>query len=149
MKEHLRCAILLGVLAGGFLTTAIEVRYLHRSVLGEEWQAIIPVVFCAVATVACVLAIAPSKVVRSVSAVVMLVGVVTGSYGVIVHSEGEAAAFQRLFIASIAARADDDDDEHGRESEEEPPVLAPLGIAGLSMIGLLVLLPGPREQRPG
>lgn len=146
MNEKTRTTLLFLVLAGGFATMAVEIRYLHRDVLGEEWQAAIPVVFSATAFVACVMALSPARWLRTVVAAVMACGVFFGGYGTLLHSNGEPAAFQRLITAAIVARADDDDDSE-RGSESEPPVLAPLGIAGLSMVGFLLALPG-RKHKP-
>jgi hypothetical protein len=147
MNERTRDSLLFLVLAGGFATMAVEVRYLHREVLREEWQAAIPVVFSAVATVALLLGLSASKWARGLVAFVMGAGVLIGMYGTFLHSEGEASAFQRLLAAAVVARADDDEHEgkEGRESEEEPPVLAPMGIAGLSAVGFLLAVPTKRR----
>ncbi|NOG39075.1 MAG: hypothetical protein HND43_06730, partial [Armatimonadetes bacterium] len=48
------------LLAGGFLLTAIEVRYLHREVLREHWQAWVPVAYGALGTAVAIVAAVPS-----------------------------------------------------------------------------------------
>lgn len=143
-----RSKLILLVLAGGFLTMAVEVRYLHRNVLQEEWQAILPVIFCPLAALACGLALFGTQVARYFCAAVMALGTVVGLFGVLLHSEGEVEPFQRLLTASIVAKANGDDDRDRREGEEEgPPVLAPMSLTGLSVIGLLVALPGGRKNQ--
>lgn len=149
MNERLKDRLMYLVLAGGFATMAVEVRYLHREVLREEWQASIPVVFSAVAAFACLAAVTEKKWSRGLAAVVMALGLVVGTYGTFLHSDGKTTPFQRLLTAAVTVRADGDEDE-GHEAaghaEDGPPVLAPLGIAGLSAIGLLLALPVKRRS---
>jgi len=148
-----RSKLILLVLAGGFLTMALEIRYLHREVLQEEWQAILPLIFCPVAALACGLALFNSHAARYSCSAVMALGAVVGLYGVLLHSEGKVEPFQRLFTASIIAKADEGEEEereHGKaeaEGEDGPPVLAPMSLTGLSIVGLLVALPGRGKDR--
>ncbi len=138
-----RDKLILLVLAGGFLMLGVEVRYLHREVLSEHWQAVIPLVFAPLAAVVCGLALIGSRLGRWVCSVVMAVGLGVGALGAWLHSEGEVAPFTRLMTASITARANGGDDESRDKSEpdEGPPVLAPLSLSGLSAVGLLVAFP--------
>lgn len=138
-----RDKLILLVLAGGFLMLAVEIRYMHREVIADHWQGVIPLVFAPLAVVACGLAITGSRFGRWVCSLFMVLGVGVGALGAWLHSEGEAESFARLLTASITARANGGEHEEEREveGEGEPPVLAPLSLSGLSAIGLLVAFP--------
>ena len=129
------------IASGGFLLTLIEVRYLHREKLGEEWQAWIPVVYCALAGIVAFW-LAWSRKPNVPGAILFGLGLLVGTYGTRLHSEGKPQAFIDLFLpAAVVARADSGEEEEeanraGRKEEEAPPVLAPLGIAGLSAFAL-------------
>lgn len=139
-----RDKLILLVLAGGFLTLAVEVRYLHRNVLAENWQSIIPILFGPLAAFACGFALTGSRLSRWLCSLLMALGVGVGMFGTFLHSEGEVDPFARLLTASITARANGGEEERGERAEEaesEPPVLAPLSLSGLSAVGLLIVLP--------
>lgn len=136
-----RDKLILLVLAGGFLTLAVEVRYLHRNVLAENWQSIIPILFGPLAAFACGFALTGSRLSRWLCTLLMALGVGVGMLGTFLHSEGEVDPFARLLTASITARANGGEEERAEEAESEPPVLAPLSLSGLSAVGLLIVLP--------
>ncbi|HRI42539.1 MAG TPA: hypothetical protein PLL78_11030 [Fimbriimonadaceae bacterium] len=137
------------IASGGFLLTLVEVRYLHRDKLGEEWQAWIPVVYCALAgLVAFLIAWSPKPAMPP--AILFGLGILIGGYGTLLHSEGKPEAFIDLVLpAALVARADggDEDDESRNSSrrDQAPPVLAPLGITGLSAFALASLI--VREEK--
>jgi hypothetical protein len=118
---------------------------MHREVISDHWQGVIPVVFAPLAVVACGLAITGSRFGRWICSLFMVLGVGVGALGTWLHSEGEVEPFKRLLTASITARANGGEREQEVEREPEgeggPPVLAPLSLSGLSAIGLLVVFP--------
>jgi len=155
MKKLDRTAIVLLILAAGFLTTAIEVRWLHRDVLREEWQAWIPVVYSVAAAVVSVLAAVRLASFRMVACVGFALGIAAGLFGVFRHTEGKPMAIMQMLTAEVIVAKADDGDEGGEEGNRgrreggeaggEPPALAPLGIAGLAAIGLVLVWPERRK----
>ena len=145
MRISKRSMILL-VLAGGFFMLIFEVRDLHREVLSEHWQAQIPIWFGFLAFIATFAAMMDQRILRSVSAAIFGLGCVVGLIGLYQHSEGDPSRVLQPFIGQITAYADEDrgerEEEKGKESH--PPPLAPLGIAGLSAIGLILSIPNKR-----
>ncbi len=128
------------LLAGGFLLTAIEVRYLHREVLGEHWQAWVPVAYGALGTAVAIVAAASAKA-RRLAAGVFALGVVAGLLGFYLHTEGNPAEVTKMFGPALVAQADEEDEHRSsgesHESSEEPPSFAPLGLSGLAAIGFV------------
>lgn len=148
MSETTRNRLLFIILAGGFATLFVEVRYMHREAVLEHWQAVVPVIFSLVAVVACLLALSAKKLPQLFATAVMGLGVFVGLFGTFMHTEGEISAFSKLLSVAVA-HADDDDDE-GEEDEgheeEERPALAPISFTGLSAIGLVLLLSLPKRK---
>lgn len=140
------------VIAGGFFTMAFEVRLLHRDVLSEHWQALIPIYFSFFGVLAGLAAALGSGVMRQFAALVFGIGCLVGLLGLYFHSEGDATKLAEPFLGSVVAQAKDDDDEQKQErgnGEREggnAPALAPAGIAGLSAIGLILAWPKRRQD---
>lgn len=146
--------LILALVAVGFLTTLVEVRYLHRGVVREHAVAWVPTVASAVAALAALAALADG-VSRKIGGAVLALCAVAGLVGVYFHTEFKPSAFLRLFEPSpTVARASEGEEgedeyrqavraeqgEHGGEGEEEAPALAPLGITGLALIGAVAAL---------
>ncbi|MEJ5170867.1 MAG: hypothetical protein WHU10_07760 [Fimbriimonadales bacterium] len=128
--------LVLLLVALGFLTTLIEVRYLHRGVVREYAVAWVPTIASAVAFLAALAALG-GGLVRRVGGAVLAVVAVAGLVGVYYHTKFQPSAFLRLFEPSPTVARADDGEEHEAEFEDEelPPALAPLGITGLALIG--------------
>lgn len=143
--------LVLLLVAAGFLTMLIEVRYLHRGVVLEYAVAWIPTVSSAVALVAALLALGEGWL-RRMGAGLLAVVALAGLLGVYYHTKFRPSAFLRLFEPSpTVARADDGEtgEAEAREDEEEeqPPALAPLGITGLALIGAAAAFGRNGERR--
>ena len=142
-KKHL----ILLVLAGGFFLLVFEVRDLHRDVLSEKWQAWIPIGFAVIGFFAAFAAMAGNKFLRSFASAAFGLGCAVGVFGLYQHSEGEPTRVLQPFMGHIVAYADEENEERGGEAKEKegnPPPLAPMGIAGLSAIGLILAWPSKR-----
>jgi len=144
--------LVLLLVAAGFLTTLIEVRYLHRGVVREYAVAWIPTVSSAIALVAALVALGEGWL-RRIGGGVLAVVALAGLLGVYYHTKFRPSAFLRLFEPSpTVARADDGEREEAErreseEEEEEAPALAPLGITGLALIGAVAALGRNGERR--
>ena len=141
--------LILLVLAGGFFTMAFEIRQLHRDVISEHWQAQIPIYFSFLGFMAAFAALANQRFLRSVAAALFGLGCVVGFFGLYNHSDGDPNRVVQPFFGAVVARAEDGEDEQGGkrgEKEADPPPLAPMGITGLSAIGLILAWPGKKAD---
>ena len=143
MFDMARRSMILLCVAAGMALIAIEVRFLHRGVLAEYPQANIPIVFGGLATLAALLALVQHSTVRLLSAVFLSLGAPIGLIGVQNHTEGSLAPIAQVFTAQSANRKAEEEGEYEDESEsdEGAPALAPLGLAGLGLIGALAAWP--------
>lgn len=153
-----RGKLILLACAAGFVLTGIEVRWLHRDVTPFYPQGWIPIIYCGLAVLACLAGLASSSGARWFAALIFFLGIPVGGAGLYFHTEGEPEHLLKMLAQSgpVAAAQEreerDEREEHkGRKeanpkkessSEEDPPALAPLGIAGLATIALIVAVPG-------
>ncbi|MBL8066457.1 MAG: hypothetical protein JNM34_11460 [Chthonomonadaceae bacterium] len=131
--------VFLGILGLGFLTLLFDVRFEHRYVVKDMWQGMVPVIYSAVAAGACALALFKNKACRTVSAVLFFAGLVVSIVGLYFHTKFEPEKFEKfLFPDKKVYYAKPDADGEKVEVELDEPLAAPLGFAGLSMIGFVV-----------
>lgn len=145
-----RDKFLLLLLVLAFATLTIELRYMHAGVWSEHWQAYIPVATCAVAFLCCLGALAADRKLATVLGWVLLLCSLSGFAGVYFHTEGDlgqvGTVFQGSYRGDKIARAMDDGDDEKRERESgERPLLAPLSIAGLSLMGAVLAFSQKRK----
>lgn len=127
--------VLLLLAFGGFALMLIDVRYMHRDILGDEWQSWIPLIVSAGGMIVTGLVLITPRA-RFIAVSVYLAGAISGVYGAYLHSEGDVGRFMDLFASrDFVVYADDGDERRGEKEHEsknmEPPLLAPLGLAGL------------------
>lgn len=132
--------MILAVLAGGMVLTALEVRVLHHDIVREYWQGWIPIIYGFVAAVALLASVSQVKQIRLIAGIVCLVGIPIGLYGVFMHTEGSFRPIQKLFSVTNTVIAKADEGEESEGGEGGAPTAAPLGITGLATIGALLLL---------
>jgi hypothetical protein len=122
-------AVLL-LLLGGFVLLGIDVRYEHRLVVGEHWQAWLPIAACGLCAMACLASMGAARWARGLSGWVFGLSILTGLYGSFLHTEGDAGEYAKyLAFGEGGGRKD---------GGEGSPALAPLGLTGLAAIGLVV-----------
>jgi len=149
MRNFGKEPLILAFVAVGFLTTLVEVRYLHRGAVREYAVAWIPTISSGVALLASLAGLAPGAVWKKVSAITLAVVALAGLLGVYFHTKLKPAAFLQLFEAAPKeapqAPAPDDFAAFEKEAEKESataaPALAPLGITGLAFIGAIAAWP--------
>lgn len=140
--------LILALVAAGFLTTLVEVRYLHRGAVRETAVAWIPTISSGVAFLASVAALLGAGAVRKAGGGVLALVAVAGLLGVYFHTKLQPAAFLKLFETTpkpqFAEPPNDDfaafEAEAKREDATGAPALAPLGITGLALIGAVASL---------
>jgi hypothetical protein len=117
------------VLIGGFGILLVQIRYDHRSVVGEDAVAWIPIVY----SILMIVASAPgllfwSRGGRQLLLVGFLFAILVGLVGFWYHTDGKLVrSVQHQFSAWIRTIPD----------EEKPPALAPLAFAGFGILGAL------------
>jgi hypothetical protein len=146
MKIQNACKLTLLVVAFGFLTTAVEVRYLHRQVVTERWVAWIPTVAAGLATVGAFIALIPGRWTRLTSAGLLGIVAVAGIVGLYFHTGFKPSRFIQMVSAEPAVvkqpdpESFDEFDKAATAEKEDsgPPAFAPLGLTGLGLVGLLM-----------
>jgi hypothetical protein len=133
--------LLAALLVGGAATLLLEIRFEHREALGETARAWIPLIYtglCAALGGLCVLGW--SRGGRRILPWLFSPGLVLGPLGLFFHSGGHPLrALSQVLSAWGLKPGEAGPFEHGH-----PPALAPLAVAGLAAMALL-LLPGRRE----
>jgi hypothetical protein len=114
------------ILGGGFLLTALEVRFMHRNQLAEHPLAWTPIVYGVIAAVACFIALGIKKKPSIPLAIIFALGLPVAGAGLYLHLEDHPDALRKIVAA-----------HPGRGGG--PPALAPLSIGGLAMIGLVLV----------
>lgn len=145
---------ILALVAVGFLTTLVEVRYLHRGAVLEYKAAWVPTIASAVALIASLAALLGGLALRKVGATVLALVALAGLAGVYFHTHFKPDAFLVLVglakePAAATAPQPDDFAAFEQEAEKEKaaaaPALAPLGITGLALIGAVAAFKGKKE----
>lgn len=139
----------------GFVIMAIEIKYEHKRVLDTEAKSWIPIYYSWAAVVASLLGAFFVAKLRWVLATVYVVGIGVAAVGFWFHLEKNKGDLGKLFAfqPTIAHAQESEEEEAPIEDEgpvivylpKPPPILAPLGIAGLATIGLLLCVLRPKE----
>jgi len=118
----------------GLLLLLVEVRYEHQVVLGEKWQAWIPIVYTAAMFITgCVGLLLWGKVWRLILSIGFALAPLIALIGLWFHSKGDPwMAICMVFKVICMMPGKVATDAGG------PPFLAPLALAGLGMLGLLI-----------
>lgn len=134
--ELLQKGLLLALL-GGILLLLVEIRFEHSTVMGEKWQSWIPVIYLSALVILTPLAMAFLRSFGQILLVVLFSGlIIVGTLGFFFHGKGKPVQQVWHVIAT-----DLEQPGHVKVSDDEettPPILAPLALAGLGTIGVLV-----------
>jgi hypothetical protein len=129
--------VVLAVCALGFLVLGAEVRFEHRDVVSRDSAAWIPVVYCALAAVACLLGMGRNGA-RTAAQYVLALGVGVGAAGLYLHTGGSPGKLRPILDVWTAPASE--------VGPVWPPAVAPLSIAGLSLVALIAAW-GDRKSR--
>jgi hypothetical protein len=125
--------VLVLLLAGAFVGLMMDIRVEHVDAVHDHSVAWLPIIYCAVMTVASLgTCIFWNDVMRRMMIVLFLLAFVIGGTGFYLHNHGKVS---RVIKSSINAWIDPD-----MNHSDAPPQLAPLSFAGLGMIGILACL---------
>jgi hypothetical protein len=140
---------------GAFFMLMMELRFEHMDVLGDHWQAWVPIVFSGVMIVVGIWGLYFwERGGRKVLFWAFAVSIIVGLLGVWFHDKGKpwesvtvvAQAWQTPIVkhrrrqkeTNQPAPARPDDAKEGGKKEEKPnPPLAPLSFSGMGLLGML------------
>ena len=117
------------VLTGGFVVLLVQIRYDHRSVVGETALAWIPIAYSIL-----MIAVSAFGLIfwnrggRQVLLTGFLIGILVGLAGFWFHAKGRLARSVQHDLSAWVRKIPD---------EDKPPALAPLSFAGFGILGLL------------
>jgi hypothetical protein len=123
------------IMWGGYLLLLLEVRFEHREVVAQKWQAWIPIAYCALMLILIPLCMAIwNRGGRKLLIGFYSIGFPIGLVGAWLHSDGHIRSrlmevlvvWQHLF-----GKIDPNQPFH-------PPFLAPLAFVGLALVGILL-----------
>ena len=132
------------ILIGGFGVVLVQVRFDHRSVLGEDIVPWIPIVYSILMIVVSALGLLFwDRGGRQVLLMGFLLGILVGLAGFWFHTTGRLVrSVQHEFSAWVRKIPD----------EDKPPALAPLAFAGFGFLGALAcskhFQPPPARKLP-
>jgi hypothetical protein len=137
---------LLLLLFGGVLILLLEIRYAHQAVLGEAWQSWIPLGYLALMCIVIPFGmIAIDRFGSKLLAIAFAGLLIVGCLGFWFHAKGKLQLRFGTVVTTVLS-------EPGQllETEDQDttaPLLAPLSLAGLGAIGILVSILRSREIR--
>lgn len=139
--------LILLTLAGGFLILLIEIRFQHSVVMGEKWQSWIPVLYLTILLVLVPIGLVFYRRFGRNLLIALFSGlIVVGTLGFWFHSKNKLIQAVQHVIATDLEQPGhiklSDEDE-----ETNPPLFAPLSLAGLGAIGVLVSLLVRRQEK--
>jgi len=132
--------LLLLTLAGGFLILLVEIRFQHSVVMGDKWQSWIPVVY-----LTSLLVLVPVGMMffrrfgRNLLIILFSGLVVIGTLGFWFHSKNKPIQAVLHVIATDLEQPGHINISN-EDEETNPPLFAPLSLAGLGAMGVLVSL---------
>jgi len=138
--------LILFFLAMGFLFLVVETRHSHAGIWAQHPTAYIPVASTALGFLICLGGIFASKKVAPVLGALLIACAAVGGLGVYYHTEGDFTKLESMISSNVRQ------ERVLRSSGElggmfgERPLLAPLSITGLSMVGAICLFGTKRKS---
>lgn len=128
--------VCIALLLGGLALLLVEVRFEHQAVLGKKWQAWIPIIYCCAMLVVGPLAMRLwQRSGRYLLAIGFALAPILGLLGFWFHSKAHPVlAMSKVFRVVCMTPGKIPMDADG------PPVLAPLALAGLGLLGAVLCL---------
>ncbi|MDI9641181.1 hypothetical protein QPK87_05850 [Kamptonema cortianum] len=130
--------IVLFLLAAAFATLAVELKYFHAGIWQQKPVAWIPVVTTVLAFLACLVGMAADKKLSKFLGWVLVVCSLSGLGGVYFHTEGDFKKVEKVISSNY--RQDFAEKMMKEDLTPDRPLLAPLSLTGLCVLGAVVLL---------
>lgn len=137
--------LILFFVAMGFLFLVVETRYNHAGVWATHPTAYIPVITTGLGFLLCLLGIAVGKKGATAIAAILLLCSCVGFLGVYYHTEGDVTRLKDMLTSNTREERvlRSQGDLGGAFGER--PLLAPMSITGLSMVGAICLFGAKRK----
>lgn len=135
----LQRAILLALL-GGLGLLLVEIRYEHQAVLGEKWQSWIPIIYLLAMLVLMPLGQFHFGRLGGKLLMCCFAGlVIVGTLGFWLHTKGKPVQGV-IHIVQVDLKEPGHLLQEASDEDTHPPLLAPLSLVGLGVIGILTCL---------
>ncbi|MCG9896072.1 MAG: hypothetical protein MH204_11420 [Fimbriimonadaceae bacterium] len=126
------------IAVAGFAVFAVDIRFEHREVLAEHPVAWVPIVYCLLAVGACLFGLADRAAWKIPLMVFFGLGIGVGMFGVKEHLEDQEQV-PGMIASTLIGR-----EVSGRRVEK--PLIAPMGVSGLSLLALVAVTGGSRGR---
>lgn len=130
--------VVLLICALAFLGLAAEIRYEHRLVLERLQTAWIPIVYCGIGALACLMGMAKTGFFRTLAQYLLALGIGVSAAGIYLHTSGDLQPY-RVYLDVWTKPG-------SQVMGNWPPVFPPLAIAGLAVIALAACWNGKRAR---
>lgn len=126
--------LVLSLLIGSFIILLADIRYEHRAVLAEKWESWIPIFFLMFSALIGTLGLFFYRSFGKLALILcFLCATGIGIVGFFLHGKGQPLSRLKHVIEQ-----DFKEPGHLELEEEYPPILAPLAITGLGLLGLSI-----------
>lgn len=127
------------VVALSFAALTIDLRYLHRFATRTTWYAYIPAAYCALASLALLCSLTRWERIKRIASWICAGGLLVGGIGLAHHTRGNPMQVVETLDVT-APRA-----VKPAGSTRATSAVAPLSLAGLGMLGFVLVRPGARK----
>lgn len=131
------------VVALSFGALALDLRFLHRFATKTSWHAYIPAIYCGLSSLALLVSLPRWERARRVAAWVCASGVLVGGIGLLHHTQGRPMKLLEVMDTSLPRAAKPAGSTRATSS------VAPLSLAGLGVLGFILVWPGRARKAAG
>lgn len=127
------------VVALSFAALAIDLRFLHRFATRTTWHAYVPAAYCALASLALLCSLPRWERIKRIASWICACGLLVGGVGLAHHTRGRPMQVVETLDVT-APRA-----VKPTGSTRATSAVAPLSLAGLGILGFVLVWPGARR----
>lgn len=139
---------LLLLLLGAVGLLLVEIRFEHQSVLADQWQAWIPLAYLAFMVIAVPVGLwIPWNLGRKFLAGVFGALAIVGCFGFWFHGKGKPMPAIQRIVATVLSQPGQLL-QSAADEDFSAPLLAPLSLVGLGVMGILISLWNPNRPQP-
>lgn len=139
--------LLLLLLWSGVLLLLLEIRFEHQAMLGETWQAWIPLGYLTLLAFVIPIGLITIDRIGSKLLAIAFVGlIIVGSLGFWFHAKGKLSQRLRAILTTVQSQPGQLL-TNGDVDDTTAPLLAPLSLVGLGTMGLLISILRTGESR--
>lgn len=127
----------------GFLFLVIETRHAHAGLWKQDPKAYISPIACGIGFICCLAGLAAEKKLATILGWILVLLSSVGALGVWFHTQGDLAKLQTLLTSNVRQERLD----HDGQFYDERPLLAPMSISGLAIVGATVILANRKKPQ--